>query len=134
MEVCVRCGKNNIPASEAAMSGDGWLCGACFKLWDKEQEAKQPQPWFNRDKKRLRLDDLHPATEEDLRRSQRSRALRWCGIGVSLILIGLVGSIWLRVWWQDGGVVPGVVSASPLAAVVGALLVIWGAVDWVRLR
>jgi hypothetical protein len=122
--VCVRCQRGGLAESEVSMSGDGWLCDACFKAWNREEEKKQPKPWLFAGKKRLDVDDLPVASEDDFKKSKRTRALKWLAGGAGLMLGGGVASLFVYDWWVNGGVLPKIVLAGPFAVVVGAVLIL----------
>src|SRR6185369_17446878 len=94
--LCVRCGKTDVDEADVSMSSDGWMCGPCFKAWDRAEAAKTPRPWFSRQKRSL--EDLPPGTIAEFNAAKRRRALRWTGGGVGLVVIGLAGSSILYGW------------------------------------
>jgi hypothetical protein len=111
------------------MSGDGWLCGPCHKEWDRQEQKKQPRPWFHREKRRLSLDNLPEVGAEDLRRARKRGALKLLGVGLMMIAGGTGGLVVLRNWLVEGGVLPALLGAAPLLIIIGAILTVWAAID-----
>jgi hypothetical protein len=131
---CVRCGKTGLGNDEISMSEDGWLCDPCFKAWDRAVAAKAPKPWLESEKIKLSLDALPEMDEAGFVAAKRMRALRWMALGAGLIVIGCAGTAWLLGWLELGGVIPTVIGGAPLVAIIGAILLVWSALDWIRAR
>ena len=131
---CVRCGKTDLGNDEVSMSEDGWLCDPCFKAWDRAVAAKAPKPWLESEKMKLSLDALPEMDEARFAAHKRMRALRWMAVGLVLIVGGGAGTAWLLGWLQFGGVIPTVIGGAPLLVIIGGILLVWGAIDWIRAR
>jgi hypothetical protein len=129
---CVRC-QAAVSDDQASMSGDGWLCEACFKSWEREERQKQPKPWLHSDK-RVHMDDLSPIDEAAFNRGKRARAARLFAISLALVCAGVLATTVLRNWLVNGGEIPAVLGAGPWVVVIGVMLGIWACVDWVRAR
>src|SRR5579859_1281194 len=123
MILCVRCRRADVPEDEASMSGDGWLCESCFKVWKREEAAKAPKPWFHRE--RRSLDDVAPIDEAEFARSKRARAARLFAVSLALVGAGVLATMVLKSWFVNGGEIPAFFAAGPLAMIIGVLLGLW---------
>ena len=126
---CEHC-RLDIDRANALMSADGWLCAPCGKIWERGEEHEQPRPWFHRDK--LPLDELPSLSVEGWERAKQKCSLWFLVAGIAIMLAGLLATSILYSWLLDGGVIPAVLGAGPLAVVVGVILSVWSTVDWVR--
>src|SRR3954454_15396185 len=117
MVVCVRCQRADVPDDEASMSGDGWLCEACFKAWQRDEAQKAPKPWFHREKRSL--DDLAPIDEAEFNRGKRARAARLFAVSLALVAGGVLAMMLLKNWLVNGGELPAILGIGPLAIIVG---------------